>query len=207
MGNIALGLLGFTLFAFALKAIVHPEVQARYTPLVVFHAVSMVAWLGLLASQSILAARFKLAAHRATGRASIALVAAILVSGSAIAWNIGQELGRPEVTVVNIAAFVTFIPLYFAALHFARRRDIAAHRQAMLIATLALMTPAYARVVQVLDLPDPVAIGVQPPITILIACGYDWALHGRVTRPVLAMLGFSVAVVLVMVGVLAAFFV
>ena len=206
MGNIALGLLGFTLFAFALKAVAHPEVQTRYTPLVVFHAVSMIAWLGLLASQSILAARLKLAAHRAMGRASIALVAAILVSGSAIAWNIGQELGRPEVTVVNIAAFVTFVPLYFAALHFARRRDIAAHRQAMLIATLALMTPAYARMVQVLGLPDPVAIAVQPPITIAIACAYDWVLHGRVTRPTLAMLGFSFAVVLVMVGVLAALF-
>lgn len=206
MGNIALGLLGFTLFAFALKAIAHPHVQARYTPIVVFHAGSMIAWLILLASQSFLAARFKLAAHRATGRASIALVGAMLVSGGVISWRIGEELGRPEVTVVNLAAFATFIPLYFLALHFARRRDIAAHRQAMLIATLALMTPAYARVVQVLGLPDPVAIAVEVPITILIACGYDWALHGRVTRPVLAMLGFSVAVVVVMAGVLAVWF-
>jgi hypothetical protein len=206
MGNIALGLLGFTLIAFGLKAVLHPQVQARYTPLVIFHAASMVTWLGLLASQSLLAARFKLAAHRATGRASIALVAAMLVSGLALAWNIGLELGRPEVTVVNIAAFVTFMPLYFAALQFARARDIAAHRQAMLIATLALMTPAYARVVQVLGLPDPVAIAVQPPITILIACGYDWVLHGCVTRPTLAMLGFSIAVVMVMAGVLAVWF-
>lgn len=206
MGNIALGLLGFTLFAFGLKAIVQPEVQARYTPIVVFHAVSMIAWLTLLASQSFLAARFKLGAHRATGRASIALVGAMLVSGAVISWRIGLELGRPEVTVVNLAAFATFIPLYFAALHFARARDIAAHRQAMLIATLALMTPAYARVVQVLGLPDPVAIAVQPPITILIACGYDWVLHGRVTKPVLAMLGFSVGLVVVMSAVLAVLF-
>ena len=103
MGNIALGLLGFTLIAFAAKAIAHPEVQARYTPIVVFHAGSMIAWLILLASQSFLAARFKLAAHRATGRASIALVGAMLVSGSVISWRIGLELGRPEVTVVNLA--------------------------------------------------------------------------------------------------------
>jgi hypothetical protein len=206
MGNIALGLLGFTLFAFALKAIAHPEVQARYTPIVVFHAVSMIAWLTLLATQAFAAARFKLAAHRATGRASIALVTAMLVSGGVISWRIGLELGRPEVTVVNLAAFATFIPLYFLALHYARQRDIAAHRQAMLIATLALMTPAYARVVQVLGLPDPVAIAVQPPITILIACGYDWVLHGRITRPVLAMLGFSVGLVVVMSAVLAVLF-
>lgn len=206
MGNIALGLLGFTLFAFGLKAMVHPEVQARYTPIVVFHAVSMIAWLTLLATQSFLAARFKLAAHRATGRASIALVAAMLVSGGVIAWRIGQELGRPEVTVVNIAAFATFVPLYFAALHFARARDIAAHRQAMLIATLALMTPAYARVAQVLGLPDPVAIAVQVPITVLVSAGYDWVQHGRITRPVLAMLGFSVGLVVVMSAVLAVLF-
>jgi hypothetical protein len=206
MGRIALGLLAFTLFAFVLKAIAHPHVQARYTPIVVFHAASMIAWLILLASQSFLAARYRLSAHRATGRASVALVAAMLVSGGVISWRIGLELGRPEVTVVNLAAFATFVPLYFAALHFARARDIAAHRQAMLIATLALMTPAYARVVQVLGLPDPVAIAVQVPITIAIAAGYDWAVHGRVTRPVLAMLGFSVGLVVVMSAVLAALF-
>lgn len=206
MGNIALALLGFTLFAFALKAIVHPHVQARYTPLVVFHAGSMIAWLILLASQSYLAAKFRLSAHRATGRASIALVGAMLVSGGVISWRIGEELGRPEVTVVNLAAFSTFVPLYFLSIHYARRRDIASHRQAMLIATLALMTPAYARVVQVLGLPDPVAIAVQVPITVLVSAGYDWTLHGRVTRPVVAMLGFSVGLVVVMSGVLAVLF-
>jgi hypothetical protein len=206
MGRIAIALLAFTLFAFTLKAVAHPQVQARYTPLVVFHAGSMIAWLILLTSQSFLAAKYRLAAHRATGRASIALVAAMLVSGGVISWRIGLELGRPEVTVVNLAAFATFVPLYFAAIHFARRRDIAAHRQAMLIATLALMTPAYARVVQVLGLPDPLAIAVQVPITVLVSAGYDRVLHGRVTRPVLAMLGFSVGLVVVMSAVLAVLF-
>ena len=206
MGRIALGLLAFTLFAFALKAVAHPQVQARYTPLVVFHAGSMIAWLILLASQSFLAAKYRLAAPRATGRASIALVAAMLVSGGVISWRIGQELGRPEVTVVNLAAFATFIPLYFLAIHYARRRDTPAHRQAMLIATLALMTPAYARVVQVLGLPDPVAIAVQVPITVAVSAGYDWVLHGRVTKPVLEMLGFSVGLVVVISCVLAVLF-
>ncbi|MGY6552791.1 MAG: hypothetical protein ACXIT4_13010 [Erythrobacter sp.] len=206
MAQIAAALLGFTLAAFALKGVFHPEVRVRYTPLVMFHAATMLAWLGLLTTQSFLAARFRLNLHKAAGRASIALVGAMLVSGAVISWNIGLELGRPEVTVVNLAAFATFIPLYFAALQFARARDIAAHRQAMLIATLALMTPAYARVVQVLGLPDPVAIAVQPPITIAIACAYDWRLYGRISRHTFAMLAFSVAVVLVMVAVLAAWF-
>ncbi|MEM8726508.1 MAG: hypothetical protein AAGE86_13405, partial [Pseudomonadota bacterium] len=149
LSRIAQALLGFTLVAFAVKSLVHTETQARFTPIVTFHASVMVAWMGLLASQAWLAAKHRLNWHRALGRASIALVAAMVVSGAIISVNIGLELGRPEVTIVNLAAFVTFIPLYFAALHFARRRDIHAHRQAMLIGTLALMTPAYARVVQV----------------------------------------------------------
>lgn len=206
MGRIAAGLLGFTLVAFAMKAIIHPHVQARYTALVVFHAVTMLGWLGLLASQSLLAARFKLATHRAFGRASLVLVAAMLASSGVISWRIGEELGRPEVTVVNLAAFVTFVPLYLLGIRYARQRDLKAHRQAMLIATLALMTPAYARLVQVLGLPDPVAIGIQPPITIAIAAGYDRVLHGQVTKATLAMLGYSVAVIAVMVAVLAMWF-
>ncbi len=206
LSRIAQGLLALTVLAFAAKALVHTEVQARYTPLVVFHAVTMVAWLGLLASQAWLAAGHRMDLHRVLGRASVALVAAMAVSGAIISINIGEELGRPEVTIVNLAALVTFLPLYFAALHFARRREIHAHRQAMLIGTLALMTPAYARVVQVLDLPDPVAIAVQVPITVAIAVGYDWMTQGRVTKPVLAMLGFSVVVIAVMVTVLAVWF-
>ncbi len=206
LSRIAQGLLVFTLIAFAAKALIHTDVQARYSPLVIFHAGAMIAWLTLLASQAWLAAQHRLRLHRALGRASIALVGAMAASGAVIAVNIGQELGRPEVTVVNIAAFVTFIPLYLAALHFARRGDIHTHRQAMLIGTLALMTPAYARVVQVLELPDPVAIGVQVPITVAVAVGYDWATQGRMTKPVLAMLAFSVAVIAVMVVVLAVWF-
>lgn len=206
LSRIAQALLGFTMLAFAVKALVHTQVQARFTPLVIFHAGVMLAWLALLASQAWLAAQHSLQLHRALGRASVALVGAMVVSGGIIAVNIGQELGRPEVTVVNIAAFVTFIPLYLAALHFARARDMHAHRQAMLIATLALMTPAYARVVQVLTLPDPVAIAVQVPITFAIALGYDWAVIGRLDRKTLAMLAYSVAVIFAMVAVLAVWF-
>ena len=109
--------------------------------------------------------------------------------------------------MVNIAAFVTFIPLYFAAIHFARRNRMHAHRQAMLIGTLAFMTPVYARVTDVLGLPPQIAIGLQPPLTIAIALAYDWAALGRISREACAMLAFSVAVVLAMVGVLLVWFI
>lgn len=209
LGHIALGLLVFTLFAFGLKAIAHPQVQARYTALVITHALSMIAWLALLAGQAYLIARGSptmRSVHRRLGQASFALVAVMSISGGIISFNIGAELGRPEVTVVNLFAFITFLPLYGAALVFARRRAIHAHRLAMLIGTLAFMTPAYARVVQVLGLPDPLAIAVQVPITGAIALAYDWAVSGRITAPLMGMLGFSYALVAVMAGVLVVLF-
>ncbi|MFL0357338.1 hypothetical protein ACI5KX_12770 [Erythrobacter sp. GH1-10] len=198
LGRIALGLLVFTVLAFGAKSLIHTEVQARFTPIVVVHAAAMIAWLGLLVSQAYLAAANRFVVHRALGRASILLVLVMLTTGVLISINIGEELGRIEVTIVNVAAFVTFVPLYILAVHYARGKRIHEHRQAMLIATLALMTPAYARVVQVLGLPDPIAIGIQPPITIAIALAYDWLVLARLTRPVLSMLAFSVTVVIVM---------
>lgn len=205
LGNIAVGLLVFSVVAFGLKAAVHTEVQARYTPLVVIHATAMLAWLGLLAGQAYLAASWRLDLHRALGRASAALVAVMTLSGLILAVNIGEELGRIEVTIVNIAAFATFLPLYAAAIRFAQRRQIAEHRMAMLVATLALMTPAYARVVQVAGLPDPLAIAVQVPITLAIALGFEWRTIGRITRPTLTMLAFSVGLIVVMSAALLAF--
>ena len=207
LGHIALGLLVFTLFAFGLKVIATPEVMARYTPIVITHAASMLAWLGLLASQAYLVARGTFGLHRWLGRLSVSLVAVMTVSGAIISINIGAELGRPEVTIVNLFAFVTFLPLYLAALWFASKRRVHEHRLAMLIATLAFMTPAYARVVQVLGLADPVAIAVDVALTGLIAAGYDWAASGRLTKALVTMLGFSYALLSVMIGVLVVWFV
>lgn len=206
LGQIALALLLFTIAAFALKVLVHPERAARYTPLVVAHGTSMLAWMGLLALQAHLAAGQNMRMHAKLGVASFSLVALMTVTGMIVSINIGQELGRPEVTIVNIAAFVTFLPLYAAALWFAKAREVHAHRLAMLIGTLAFMTPVYARVTDVLSLPPQVAIGVQPPLTIAIALAYDWRVLGRVSKAAVGMLTFSVAVVLVMVAVLAVWF-
>ncbi|MEO0464233.1 MAG: hypothetical protein AAF127_13965 [Pseudomonadota bacterium] len=206
MGHIAFALVAFTVVAFALKVIVHPERAARYTPLVVFHACAMLGWMSMLGSQAYLASAGRIGLHRRFGTASLGVVAAMTVSGAIIAINIGQELGRPEVTVVNIAAFATFIPLYFTAIQFARRKNMHAHRQAMLIGTLAFMTPVYARITDVLGMPPQVAIAIQPPLTIAIALGYEWAALGRISGAVVAMLAFSIAVVVTMAGLLAVWF-
>ncbi|MEM6857291.1 MAG: hypothetical protein AAF559_05420 [Pseudomonadota bacterium] len=207
LGHVAFALVAFTIVAFALKVVAHPERAARYTPLVVFHAGTMLAWMSMLGSQAYLASAGKMGLHRRFGTTSLGLVAAMTVSGMIISVNLGQEIGRTEVTVVNIAAFVTFIPLYIAAILFARRHQSHEHRMAMLIGTLAFMTPVYARVTDVLGLPPEISIGAQPPLTLAISLGYEWATLGRITKTSAAMLAFSIAVVALMVGALLIWFV
>lgn len=206
LGHIASALLVFCLIAFSWKAIAAPEVRLRYTPIVIAHAGAMLAWFALLAMQAYLAAAGRFALHRRLGAASLALVAVMSITGAIISVNIGEELGRREVTIVNLASFAIFLPLYAAALWWAGRRSIHEHRLAMLIASLALMTPAYARVVQVLGLWDPIAIAANIALTGLIAAGYDWAASGRLTRALIAMLAFSYAVLAIMIAVLAIWF-
>lgn len=206
LGHVAFALVVFTIAAFAIKVAVHPERAVRYTPLVVFHAGAMLAWMSMLGSQAYLASAGKMGLHRRFGTTSLGLVAAMTVSGMIISVNLGQEIGRTEVTVVNIASFVTFIPLYAAAILFARRHQMHAHRMAMLIGTLAFMTPVYARVTDVVGLPSPVSIAAQPPLTLAIALGYEWAALGRLTKESAAMLAFSIAVVVMMAAVLLTWF-
>ncbi len=206
LGHIAITLLAFAIFAFTLKAVATPEVQARYSPIVIVHAGAMLAWFALLAAQAYLIAGRRFAIHRRLGVASISLVAVMTLTGAIISFNIGAELGRPEVTIVNLAAFAVFLPLYLAALRFAAKRRVHEHRLAMLIASLALMTPAYARVVQVLGLWDPLAIALDFALTGLIAAAYDLAVSGRFTRALVWMLGFGYAVRGAMIAVLAVWF-
>ena len=94
LGHIAVALVVFTVIAFALKVIVQPERAARYTPIVVFHAGAMLAWMSMLASQAYLASAGKMNLHRRFGTTSLGLVAAMTNSGAIITIKALYELER-----------------------------------------------------------------------------------------------------------------
>ena len=194
LAKIALFLLIFAVGAFALKVIVEPERLVRYTPLVILHGATMVAWMLLFASQARLAAAGKLPTHRTFGRWSPILVLAMVVSGMTVSWNLVREFGAYQVFIANIGNFATFVPLYIAAIFFARRHEQAEHRQAMLIGTLALMGPAYGRVFDALDLPEFGAITFVIGFTLGLPIWLDRASRGSVSKSTWAMIGFYFAV-------------
>ncbi|MEM7703561.1 MAG: hypothetical protein AAF251_16605 [Pseudomonadota bacterium] len=186
----AVALFVFAFAAFALKVIVDPERLARYTPMVSVHGAIMMGWMAMLASQARLAMTGKLSAHRAAGRWSPLLVIAMVATGLTVSWNLSQESGRYGLLVGNIGVFLTFVPLYVAAIVFARKHKQAEHRQAMLIATLLTLGPANSRVADVLGLPFSAVLPIQIVATVGLSIWLDKASRGGVARSTWGLLGF-----------------
>jgi len=190
VAKFALGIFVFAFAAFAIKAVADPAVLSRYTPLVIVHGVIMMAWMAMFASQSHLAMKGKLASHRAIGRWSPVLVIAMVATGLTVSWNRSQGTGNYGVLVGNIGVCLTFVSLYIAAIVFARRHKPAEHRQAMLLATLSSLAPAYSRVTGALDLPLSAAMAMQVIATIGLSILLDRASRGGVAKSTWWMLGF-----------------
>jgi len=194
VAKFALGILAFTFAAFAMKAAAHPTILTRYTPLVIMHGLIMMAWMAMFASQSRLAAKARLPRHRSMGRWSPLLAIGMVVTGLTVSWNLSQEVGRYDVLVGNIGLFLTFLPLFVAAIVFARNNKQAEHRMAMLLATLSTLGPAYARVTDVLELPLVAGFPIQLVVTLTLPIWLDKASRGQVAKSTWLLLGFYFAV-------------
>ena len=186
----ALAILVFTFSAFALKALIDPERLARYTPLVIVHGAIMMGWMAMFVSQARLAMQGKLASHRAMGRWSPVLVIAMAVTGLTVSWNLAQEFNKYDVLIGNIGVVLTFVPLYIGAILFAKAHRQAEHRMAMLLATVATLGPAYARVTDVLDWPLTAGLPMQLVVTIGSAIWLDMASRGTVAKSTVWLLAF-----------------
>lgn len=193
LSKFALAILIFSIAAFALKVIVDPERLVRYTPLVSLHGATMIGWMALLTVQARLASTGKLSRHRSIGRLSPILVVAMVVIGMTVSWNLSQEFNRYEILVGNTGTFATFVPLYVAAILFARSHRAAEHRQAMLIGTIALLGPAFARVFDVMDIPEFTAAPLQLVLVPGLAIWLDKVSRGHIAKSTWWMLAYYFA--------------
>lgn len=136
----------------------HPRPTEAFFTL---HGVVFTAWFVLLCAQALLIANRRADLHRALGVAGAALAAVMVVVGM-----YGAVLAAARATgFVGIPvpgwAFLA-IPLVdmlifpaFVAMAVARRRDPQAHKRWMLIASIAILTPACARWPVVRDIGNP----------------------------------------------------
>jgi hypothetical protein len=144
---------------------------ANLTPLVHVHAALFSAWMILFVAQTGLIAARRVDLHQALGLASLALAPAVFVAGVWLAIDSGRRGSTPPAWP-NAEAFLpvplTSIILFagFVGAGFVWRRRPDYHKRLMLLGTMAMLVPALARIVRMVDLPF-LPFGIRGAIVVL----------------------------------------
>lgn len=137
---------------------------ARPYPIIIHvHAVVFFGWLVFLASQVTLVRTGHVAWHRNMGLVGVGLALAVIVVGPAAALTMHmnhQARQPPQFLAIQLSGIIVFAGLFTAGLLL--RRQAAAHKRIMLIATLALIGAGFGRIIRMLT-------GAPPPFTIIPA--------------------------------------
>lgn len=159
------------------------------TTLRVVHGVLFSAWIVLLVTQTGLVAAHRVDVHRRLGGAGAVLAVAMIAVGLAITISAGrhgfQTPGLPPPLVFMIVPLfdiVLFAMLVGAALAFRNRPDW--HKRLMLLATLAITPPAFARLpIEAVRTTLPLSAFVLTALAIVAVAAWD-AVARRHLHPV-----------------------
>jgi hypothetical protein len=149
-----------------------------------FHGLVMTAWFTLFTVQALLIAKGNVAAHRKAGAWGILLAIALVITGTALGIASAKAGVSPDAKlsplvflVLPIGEMVTFAGFFTAAILLRKRS--AWHKRLMLIASVAMITPAVARMAVVRDL-GPLAFYAVPDLIIIGCIVFDAKRNGRV---------------------------
>ena len=154
------------------------------SPLVHAHGVLATAWMLLFVAQASLVSAGRTDLHRRLGVAGALLAPLVVIVG----WITAVTAARNGVTppggppplaflAVPLGTVLSFAVLAAFGLSLRRQRDT--HKRLMLLATIAMLTPALARFRWFGPGGPPVAIG-GTVLFVLVAMGYDRSAHGRI---------------------------
>jgi hypothetical protein len=165
-------------------------------PLVFTHGLAFSAWIALFLVQTVLIAGKRPDLHRKLGVVGAGLAAGMVILGVAAAtWSTRAGHTPPGIDPRSFLALPFFGITMFAslaALGIVLRRQPQAHKRLMLLATIAMLDAAIARLPGVLALGIPVAYVLQD--LFLVACAlYDLATRRRV-HPVYVWGGLAILV-------------
>ncbi len=170
-------------------------------PIVHLHGLLFFGWTVLFIVQAhTMNARLRVR-HRALGLFGIALATAMVFAGMMVAIHsmqigiaAGVDARARAFSIVPITTVLTFAGLVAAAIAASRRP--AEHMRLMLVATISLLVPAFARVFRVALTPPGVIIGAANPVPVgrslmasaaadlvlAVAIAHDWRERGRPHR-------------------------
>ena len=158
---------------------------APFTALVHLHGALFTAWVLLFIVQTALVAAHRVALHRRLGVAGAALAAAMVGAGTAVAIAAAKRGSAPA--GVDPLAFMA-IPLFdmiifsgFVIAALVQRRNKEAHKRLMLLAYIAIIVAAVARLPGLLVMGPPVFFSLGFSLA-LLAVGYDLVTRRRVHK-------------------------
>jgi uncharacterized membrane protein YozB (DUF420 family) len=152
--------------------------------LVHLHGALATSWLLLFLAQTSLISIGRTDVHRRLGVAGVLLAATFVVVSYATAvtaarLGVTPPGGLPPLAFLAVPIVTILSFAVFAALGLPLRRDRETHKRLMLLATIAILPPAFARFRWFGYGGPPVAIG-GPCLFILACLAYDRAVHRRV---------------------------
>ena len=190
----------FCLLSFGLAAIENPDRHARYTPIVIVHGAFMTGWFVLLCYQAYIVRQNKLGLHQRLGKLSMILVAAFTVLTVKVSLDFSRGHGSDATLIANLAVLANFLSLYVLAIHFAIKKRVQVHKRLMLVASIALILPAFSRFTDAFDLPQELSIPLYFLFLLVIPAIHDVVRQRRLHIASVLAVSYSL---LIFVGVVA----
>jgi hypothetical protein len=169
------------------------------TTLLHMHAAVFTVWMALFLVQAGLVAAHRVDLHRKLGIASAIFAGLVFVVGVLTAFQTSisnhfsaSGLAPPQFSIIAFTSIGMFA--VFIALGIIYRRRPALHRRFMILAFIATISPATARLARLFDIVEYRDAFIPLCATLFVgACiAYDWRKH-RVVHPVYAIGGFVIA--------------
>jgi hypothetical protein len=155
--------------------------------LIIIHGISMLLWYFILFWQSRQVRVSNIKAHKQLGLMTIFLAITIVVSGIMIA--ISNYKGEREALTLfgNFSGMFVFGVLYVFALRFRHKSDI--HKRLMIVASIAMLSPALVRILRIFDINDFVTLPFWL-LYIAVLPIYDYRKLKKVQKATLLATGF-----------------
>jgi hypothetical protein len=176
-----------------------PDHPSPTEPIFYVHGAVFTAWMLLLVAQPLLVASGRIDLHRALGRFGVVIAAAIValgIAGAIVA--AGRPTGFigvpiPPLQFLAIPMFTMVLFASFVALAIVKRHDSQAHKRLMLLATVNVLAPGFARwPFAFIDGGPPVYFGLSD-LFILALAAWDFSTRRRL-HPVTLWAGLAIMV-------------
>lgn len=174
----SLGLLVLVILGFGSRAVFLPEYWPPVRLTLILHIVVMAVWFSLVIVQSLLINRRDVTQHMRVGKFGQFLALLVVVTGSMMIIELNLREFNWIQVVSNASNLITFAIFFGASMVW--RKNRVSHTRMILFASLALMTPALARLFQPLG-----AEALTTPawlVLMALIAVYDFRQSGRVTK-------------------------